>query len=106
MLHESLERIDARQGNRHAYGGMETGFIDYDELTGGLQNSELVILAARPSMGKTALALNIVEHIAIDEHGPQKPVLFVSLEMSALELGDRMLCSRAEVNSHQGAQRP
>ena len=55
-----------------------------------------MILAARPSMGKTALAMNIAEHIAIDERGPAKPVLFVSLEMSALELGDRLLCSRAE----------
>ncbi len=52
-------------------------------------------------MGKTALAINIAEHIAIDERGPNKPVLVVSLEMSALELGDRLLCSRAQVNSHR-----
>ena len=99
VLFEALSRIDARQGNKCL--GIETGFIDYDKLTGGLQNSELVILAARPSMGKTAFALNIVEHISLDEHGPQKPVLFVSLEMSALELCDRILCSRAEVDSHK-----
>ena len=72
VLHESLARIDARMQRQHAYGGLETGFIDYDELTGGLHDSELVILAARPSMGKTALALNIAEHIAIDERGPGK----------------------------------
>ncbi|HVT27326.1 MAG TPA: replicative DNA helicase [Lacipirellulaceae bacterium] len=101
ILHESLARIDARMQHEHAYGGLETGFIDYDDLTGGLHDSELVILAARPSMGKTALALNIAEHIAIDERGPAKPVLIVSLEMSALELGDRLLCSRARVNSHR-----
>jgi replicative DNA helicase len=101
VLHESLARIDARMQRDHAYGGLETGFIDFDELTGGLHDSELVILAARPSMGKTALALNIAEHIAIDEHGPGKAVLVVSLEMSALELGDRLLCSRARVNSHR-----
>jgi replicative DNA helicase len=101
VLHESLARIDARMQHQHAFGGIETGFIDYDELTGGLHDSELVILAARPSMGKTALALNIIEHIAIDERGPAKPVLFVSLEMSAMELGDRLLCSRARVNSHR-----
>ncbi len=101
VLHESLARIDARMQRDHAYGGLETGFIDFDELTGGLHDSELVILAARPSMGKTALALNIAEHIACDEHGPGKPVLVVSLEMSALELGDRLLCSRARVNSHR-----
>jgi replicative DNA helicase len=101
VLHESLARIDARMQRDHAYGGLETGFIDFDELTGGLHDSELVILAARPSMGKTALALNMAEHIAIDEHGPGKAVLLVSLEMSALELGDRLLCSRARVNSHR-----
>jgi replicative DNA helicase len=101
VLHESLARIDARMQRDHAYGGLETGFIDYDDLTGGLHDSELVILAARPSMGKTALALNIAEHVSIDEHGPGKAVLLVSLEMSALELGDRLLCSRARVNSHR-----
>jgi len=99
VLHESLARIDSRMQHRH--GGLETGLLDFDEMTGGLHNSELVILAARPSMGKTALAMNIVEHIAIDERGPAKPVLFVSLEMSSLELGDRLLCSRARVNSHR-----
>src|SRR4029079_8805525 len=101
VLHDSLARIDARMQREHACGGLETGLIDFDELTGGLHDSELVILAARPSMGKTALAINIAEHIAIDEKGPGKAVLVVSLEMSALELGDRLLCSRARVNSHR-----
>ncbi|MCI0334512.1 MAG: replicative DNA helicase [Planctomycetes bacterium] len=101
VLHESLARIDARLQRQHAYGGLETGLVDFDDLTGGLHGSELVILAARPSMGKTALALNIAEHIAIDERGPGKAVLLVSLEMSALEVGDRLLCSRARVNSHR-----
>jgi replicative DNA helicase len=101
ILHESLARIDARMQRQHAYGGLDTGLVDFDDLTGGLHGSELVILAARPSMGKTALALNIAEHIAIDERGPNKPVLMVSLEMSALEVGDRLLCSRARVNSHR-----
>ncbi|QDU87802.1 Replicative DNA helicase [Pirellulimonas nuda] len=98
VLKESLNRLDARMQNEHASGGLETGFDDYDDLTGGLHGSELVILAARPSMGKTALAMNIVEHIAIDLG---QPALFVSLEMSALELGDRLLCSRAQVNSRR-----
>jgi replicative DNA helicase len=101
ILNDSLARIDARMQHQHAYGGIETGYIDFDDLTGGLHDSELVILAARPSMGKTALALNIVEHIAIDDRGPAKPVLFVSLEMSAMELADRLLCSRARVNGHR-----
>jgi replicative DNA helicase len=98
VLHESLERIDARLDNQHAFGGVETGFDDFDQLTGGLQKSELIILAARPSMGKTALAMNITEHVAVQLRVPS---LFVSLEMSALELGDRLLCSVAEVNGHR-----
>jgi replicative DNA helicase len=101
VLFQTLTRIDDRQNNKNKCLGIETGFIDYDNLTGGFHNSELVILAARPSMGKTALALNMVEHIALEQNGPQKPVLFVSLEMSALELCDRLLCSRAQVDSRQ-----
>ncbi len=67
-------------------------------MTGGLHNGELIILAARPSMGKTALAMNIGEHVAIQ---PAVPVLFVSLEMSGIELADRMLCSLSRVNGHR-----
>ncbi|MGL4514937.1 MAG: replicative DNA helicase [Lacipirellulaceae bacterium] len=98
VLHDAIARIDTRMKHEHAFGGLETGFDDFDEMTGGLHGSELVILAARPSMGKTALALNIVEHVAVN---CQQPTLFVSLEMSALELGDRLLCSRAKVNGHR-----
>ncbi|WP_341871436.1 replicative DNA helicase [Aeoliella straminimaris] len=98
VLHEALARIDARMKNDHAHGGVETGFTDFDEMTGGLHANELLILAARPSMGKTAFALNIVEHVAVNT---QAPTLFVSLEMSKLELGDRLLCSRAKVNGHR-----
>ena len=64
VLHEAMARIDARMKHEHAIGGIETGFRDFDALTGGLHDSELIILAARPSMGKTALALNIAEHVA------------------------------------------
>jgi replicative DNA helicase len=101
VLHDSLVRIDARIKHEHSCGGLETGLIDFDELTGGLHGSELIILAARPSMGKTALALNIAENIACDENGQGKAVLLVSLEMSSLEVVDRLLCSRARVNSHR-----
>lgn len=95
ILHDAMDRIDARMKGEHLAGGVETGFTEFDNLTGGLHNSELVILAARPSMGKTALAMNIAEHVALKV---KSPVLFVSLEMSSIELADRMLCSVSEVN--------
>ena len=96
VLQDSLIRIDARMKQDASLGGLSTGLIDFDAMTGGLHGSELIILAARPSMGKTALAMNIAEHAALEE---QAPTLFVSLEMSAIELGDRLLCSVARVNS-------
>ncbi|NOZ40455.1 MAG: replicative DNA helicase [Planctomycetes bacterium] len=98
VLHDSLVRLDARMDQDHAAGGIETGFEDLDQMTGGLQKSELIILAARPSMGKTAFAMNIAEHAAMQGN---HTVLFVSLEMSAIELGDRLLCSVAEVNGQR-----
>jgi replicative DNA helicase len=75
-----------------------TGYFELDDLTGGFQPSQLIILAARPSMGKTALALNICEHAAVEK---RKGVLFVSLEMSQLELAERLLCSRSKVDGHK-----
>ncbi len=98
LLTESMNRIDARLKGTHTEGGVDTHFVDYDAKTGGLHNGELVILAARPSMGKTALALNIAENVALKS---QSPVLFVSLEMSGIELADRLLCSVARVNGHR-----
>jgi len=98
VLDEVLVRMDARMQHDHAIGGVETGFTDLDTLCGGLHNSELIIIAARPSMGKTAFAMNIAEHVSI---GLRMPVLFVSLEMACLELADRLLCSAAQVNGHR-----
>ena len=98
VLEDVMVRMDARMKHEHALGGVETGFTDLDTLCGGLHNSELIILAARPSMGKTAFAMNIAEHISIDTH---QPVLFVSLEMASLELADRLLCSAAQVNGQR-----
>ncbi|HEY2894142.1 MAG TPA: replicative DNA helicase, partial [Pirellulales bacterium] len=98
ILQEAMVRIDARMKQEHAVGGIETGFRDFDTMTGGLHDSELIILAARPSMGKTALALNIAEHVALASN---TAALFVSLEMSSVELADRMLCSLAEVNGQR-----
>jgi replicative DNA helicase len=98
ILHEAIDRIEARLRGEHTAGVVGTGFSDFDQMTGGLHGSELIILAARPSMGKTALAMNISEYVAMTE---QSPVLFVSLEMSGIELIERMLCSIAKVNGHR-----
>ena len=98
VLHQAMDRMEARLRDDYVDGGAETGLKDFDEMTGGLHNGELIILAARPSMGKTALAMNIAEHASIVQ---KAPVLFVSLEMSGIELADRMLCSLARVNGHR-----
>jgi len=98
VLHEAMDRMEARLSGDYDSGGAETGFTNFDEMTGGLHSGELIILAARPSMGKTALAMNIGEHVSINQ---KLPVLFVSLEMSGIELADRMLCSLARVNGHR-----
>lgn len=98
LLKSALERIDSRMKGTHAVGGVDTHFTDYDSMCGGMHNGELIILAARPSMGKTAFALNIAENVSILGRAP---VLFVSLEMSGIELADRLLCSVARVNGHR-----
>ena len=97
LLVEAFDRIDARL--EHGEGvGVPTGFQDLDNLTGGLHDSELVVLAARPSMGKTALATNIAEYVAIEAN---VPTLFVSLEMARLELAQRMLCSQGRIDANK-----
>lgn len=98
LLTDSMERIDARMKGTAAVGGVDTHFSDYDAMCGGMHNGELVILAARPSMGKTAFALNIAENVSLIG---RSPVLFVSLEMSGIELADRLMCSVAKVNGHR-----
>jgi replicative DNA helicase len=94
LLVEAFERIDAQaaRGGSHA---TPTHFRDLDQLTGGLHPSEFIVLAARPSMGKTALATNIAENVAILS---RVPVLFVSLEMSRLELAQRLLSSQGSID--------
>lgn len=99
IVTQVFDRISHRQeSDGTSVRGVPTGFYDLNEMTDGWQKSELIILAARPSMGKTALALNLVEHAAVDH---KIPVLFVSLEMSEVELAERLLCSRGHVNGFQ-----
>ena len=80
--------------------GLSTGFTKFDEMTGGMHGGELLILAARPSMGKTALALNIAQHVATHPK-IRKPVAVFSLEMSSASLLTRILCSAARVDQHK-----
>ncbi|HPF60831.1 MAG TPA: replicative DNA helicase [Gemmatimonadales bacterium] len=95
MLWPTMERIETLQGRDSALTGVPSGFADLDELTSGFQPSELVIIAARPSMGKTAFCLNLATHAAIEGHG----VAIFSLEMSKDSLVQRMLCAEARVDS-------
>jgi len=99
-LDEAYTRIDQRAGRKdpNAISGIATGFVDLDQLTAGFQNSELIILAARPSVGKTAMALNIVRHVIVEE---KLPCLFVSLEQSRIELAERLLAAQARVDSQK-----
>ncbi len=96
IIETNIEAFEQRQGNKALVTGVDTGFIDLNRLTSGLQNSDLIILAARPSMGKTALALNIARNAAVDA---KVPVAIFSLEMSKEQLSARMLCAEAKVDS-------
>jgi len=97
LLQDVYEQLQARSESNEAITGIPTGFFELDEMLSGLQRGDLLILAARPSMGKTAFALNIAEHVAADE---KKPVAVFSLEMGKHQLAQRLLCSRSGVDSH------
>jgi replicative DNA helicase len=95
----AFDRIDKRHsGEGVDLSGLPTGYADLDEITAGLQNSEMIIIAARPSVGKTAFALNLSRNIIVEG---KQPVFFVSLEQSRIELAERLLCSQARVDSHR-----
>ncbi|HXX22519.1 MAG TPA: replicative DNA helicase [Terriglobia bacterium] len=98
IVKSSFGTIDVLFDRGQRITGIETGFADLDNMTSGLQPGELVVVAARPSLGKTALALNIAAHSAIQNH---KTVGFFSLEMSKESLVIRLLCSEAETDSHK-----
>jgi replicative DNA helicase len=89
---ESIEKLYERKGG---ITGIATGFAEFDRMTSGLHAAEMIVIAARPSMGKTAFAMNIAEHVAIQE---KQAVAVFSLEMSSQQLVQRLLCSRARVN--------
>ncbi len=98
ILKRSFEYIEKLYDRKEMVTGVPTGLSELDNLTTGLQPSDLVIIAGRPSMGKTALALNIARNAAVDSH---IPVAIFSLEMSSEQIGIRMLCSEAMKNSRK-----
>ena len=94
LISEVFENIESRKGIHIT--GLPTGYYELDEQLCGLQNGEMIIVAGRPSMGKTSFALNIAEHIGADN---DIPVVIFSLEMSKHQLVERFLCSRAKIDS-------
>ncbi|HDI51514.1 MAG TPA: replicative DNA helicase, partial [Bacteroidetes bacterium] len=97
ILHETFEEIEKAHNRKEGVTGIPSGFDELDALTAGFHNSELIIVAGRPSMGKTAFSLNIARNVAVDYN---IPVGIFSLEMANYQLAMRMLCSEARVNSH------
>jgi replicative DNA helicase len=97
LLRETMNEIEVARTENKRVRGVPSGFYDLDHKTSGFQKGNLIILAARPSMGKSSMALNVAEHVAINE---KIPVAMFSLEMSKQELVARILCSMARVNSN------
>ena len=98
LVYTTYDNIDYRYKHRDEKTGVESGFYDLDDLTNGFQKSDLIILAARPAMGKTAFALNIAQNAALRYN---KTVAIFSLEMSKDQLVQRLMCSEAEVDSQR-----
>ncbi|ARG97135.1 replicative DNA helicase [Legionella micdadei] len=98
ILVKAVERIDALYHNGDSVTGLATGLSDLDEMTSGLQPSDLIIVAGRPSMGKTTLVMNMAEHAAIKAN---KPVLVFSMEMPADSLAMRMMSSLGRIDQHR-----
>ena len=95
LVHAAIGQIEKLHADQGMLSGLSTGFQDLDKLTSGLHAGEMIVIAARPSVGKTSLAMNIAEHVAVDL---RLPVGVFSLEMTAESLVMRLLCSRAHVN--------
>ncbi len=97
-LSDVMEELDARAKTPGKLVGVPTGFERLDRLTNGMRRGDLIIIAGRPSMGKTAMALNIVEHVALES---ALPALVFSMEMGSTQLGERMLASTARIDSQR-----
>ncbi|HWB72560.1 MAG TPA: replicative DNA helicase [Egibacteraceae bacterium] len=95
LLLASFERIERLHEQRSPITGLATGFVEFDEVTAGLQPGNLVVVAARPAMGKSTWVTNVATHITVEQ---RRPVVLFSLEMSQLELVDRMLAAQARVD--------
>lgn len=95
LVNKAITKIEEYHKNQGMLTGISTGFADFDKMTTGLHGGEMIVIAARPSMGKTSLAMNIAESVALDQ---KQPVGVFSLEMTADSLVLRMLCSRSRVN--------
>ena len=95
LVHKAIKKVEEFHERQGMLTGLATGFTDFDKLTSGLHPGEMIVIAARPSIGKTSLAMNIAEHVALEQ---KIPVGVFSLEMTAESLVLRMLCSRSRVN--------
>ena len=98
LLPHVVESVEQRMQNASDVTGMPTGFTDLDKMTSGLQPSDLIIIAGRPSMGKTSLALNMAEHVAIEK---KMPVAVFSMEMASMQLTTRLIGSVGRVDQHK-----
>jgi len=97
LIKSSIETIDTLYQRKGFITGLPTGFTELDQMLAGLQPSELIVVAGRPAMGKSSLALNLAEHLAVNE---KLPIAIFSLEMSKEHLVQRMLCSHARISAH------
>ena len=97
ILHDTFDHISNLHDREGRLTGISTGYYDLNDITSGLQKSELIVIAARPSMGKSSLVLNIAEHAGTKE---KKPTLIFSMEMSAQQVAQNMLCSKAKIDAH------
>jgi replicative DNA helicase len=95
LVNKAISKIEEYHSNQGMLTGISTGFADFDKMTTGLHEGEMIVIAARPSVGKTSLAMNIAEHVSLEV---KVPVGVFSLEMTADQLVLRMLCSRSRVN--------